>query len=274
LKVLPIDAQRSRWECTVEEFEPRDPAAKAAGYHQSKTKALRVGLRYVRGMRQETAEALVRARDKDGAFLSSDDLARRVPFLNRKELVAMASVGALNWVGETQHRRDALWQVERVSRRPGPLLQEAEEAEADSPLARMNWEERLVADFRGTGLTVGKHPMAHHRERLSRMRILAAEQLQSASNGKHVRVAGCVIARQRPGTAKGFVFLSLEDESGISNIIISPQLYEQNRVLVSTERFLIIEGCLQNLDSVVHVRAQKLESLHLNAVAAPSHDFH
>jgi error-prone DNA polymerase len=225
-------------------------------------------------MRQEMAEALVRAREKDGPFLSSDDLARRVPLLNRKELVALASVGALNWVGETQHRRDALWQVERVSRRPGPLLQQAEEAESDSPLARMNWEERLVADFQGMGLTVGRHPMAHHRERLSGMRILSAEKLQGTEKGRHVRVAGCVIARQRPGTAKGFVFLSLEDESGISNIIISPQLYEQNRVLVSTERFLIVEGKLQNLDNVIHVRAQRLESLHLNAIAAPSHDFH
>ena len=260
LRVLPIDVQQSQWDCTIE--------------HQAERKVLRVGLRYVRGMRQETAEALVRAREEGGPFTSSDDLARRVPLLNRKDMVSLASVGALNWVGETQHRRDALWQVERVSRRPGPLLQEAEEAEVDSPLAQMNWEERLVADFRGTGITVGKHPLAHHRERLTRMKIRTAEELQVTPNGRHVRVAGCVIARQRPGTAKGFVFLSLEDESGISNIIISPQLYDQNRVLVSTERFLMIEGRLQNLDSVVHVRAEKLESLHLNVIAAPSHDFH
>src|SRR5581483_5154054 len=181
---------------------------------------------------------------------------------------------ALNWVGETEHRRDALWQVERVSRRPGPLLQSAEDEEEDSPLARMNWEERLVADFQGTGLTVGKHPMAYHRERLSRMKILSAEELRSIGNGRHVRVAGSIIARQRPGTAKGFVFLSMEDETGISNVIISPQLYEQNRVLVSTERFLIVEGKLQNLDHVIHVRADRLQSLHLNKIAAPSHDFH
>ncbi|HEY3927445.1 MAG TPA: error-prone DNA polymerase [Candidatus Koribacter sp.] len=260
LRVLPIDVQRSQWDCTVE--------------HTENELALRIGLRYVRGMRQDTAQLLVQSHENSGPFLSADDLGRRVPLLNRKELVALANIGALNWVGDTAHRRDALWQVERVSRRPGPLLQSAEEQEDDSPLARMNWEERLVADFQGTGLTVGRHPMAYHRERLSRMKILSADELRSIGNGRHVRVAGCVIARQRPGTAKGFVFLSMEDESGISNIIISPQLYEQTRVLVSTERFLIVEGKLQNLDNVIHVRADRLQSLHLNKIAAPSHDFH
>ncbi len=260
LKVLPIDVQRSQWPCTVE--------------HTSEGLALRVGLQYVRGMKKETGEMLVLTREACGEFTSSDDLARRVPSLNRKEMVALARIGALNWVGETGHRRDALWQVERVSRRPGPLLQSAEEAEMDSPLERMSWEERLTADFQGTGLTVGKHPMAHYRARLAKLKILSAEELRSVENGRQVRVAGCVIARQRPGTAKGFVFLSIEDESGISNAIISPQLYEQNRVVVSTERLLIVEGKLQNLDNVIHVRAQRIQSLHLNAIAAPSHDFH
>jgi error-prone DNA polymerase len=260
LKVLPIDVQRSQWPCTVE--------------HTNEGLALRVGLQYVRGMKKETGEMMVRTRKAGGEFTSSDDLARRVPSLNRKEMVALARIGALNWVGETGHRRDALWQVERVSRRPGPLLQSAEEAEVDSPLERMSWEERLTADFQGTGLTVGKHPMAHYRARLAKLKILSAEELRSVENGRQVRVAGCVIARQRPGTAKGFVFLSIEDESGISNAIISPQLYEQNRLVVSTERFLIVEGKLQNLDNVIHVRAQRIQSLHLNTIAAPSHDFH
>ncbi|ABF43047.1 error-prone DNA polymerase, DnaE-like protein [Candidatus Koribacter versatilis Ellin345] len=260
LRVLPVDVQRSVWDCTVE--------------HAGDERKLRLGLRYVRGLRQETAEILVKSRENHGPFASSEDLGRRVPLLNRKELVALAQIGALNWVGGTAHRRDALWQVERVSRRPGPLLQSAEEEEDVSPLAQMNWEERLVADFNGTGLTVGKHPMTYHRERLAKMRVLSAEQLQVAEDGRQVRIAGCVIARQRPGTAKGFVFLSIEDETGIANAIISPQLYEQNRVVVFTERFLVVEGKLQNQDGVIHVRAQRVQSLHLNQVAAPSHDFH
>jgi error-prone DNA polymerase len=138
----------------------------------------------------------------------------------------------------------------------------------------MSWEERLVADFGGTGMTIGKHPMFYCRERLSKMRILSAEQLRTQEDGKHVRIAGGVVARQRPGTAKGFVFLSIEDETGIANAIVSPQLYEKNRVVVSTERFLIIEGKLQNQDNVIHVRAQHVRSLNLNSVAVPSHDFH
>jgi len=260
LRVLPIDVQRSGWDCEVE--------------RAADDRVLRMGLRYVRGLRQEAAEMLVRERERGGGFTSAEDLGRRVPMLNRKEMVALAQIGALNWVGETGHRRDALWQVERVSRRPGPLLQSAEESEEVSPLERMNWEERLMADFRGTGLTVGKHPMAYHRERLARLRILSAEDLRTVANGRRVRIAGCVIARQRPGTAKGFVFLSIEDETGIANAIVSPQIYERNRVVVSTERFLIVEGKLQNQDNVIHVRAERVESLHLNAVAAPSHDFH
>ena len=150
LRVLPIDVQRS------------SVALHGGGRFRIKAKALRRG---AAGMcaacGKDTAEMLVRSREEHGAFDSSDDLGRRVPSLNRKEMVALASIGALNWVGETGHRRDALWQVERVSRRPGPLLQSAEEAEDDSPLERMSWEERLAADFQGTGLTVGKHPMAH-----------------------------------------------------------------------------------------------------------------
>ena len=261
LRVLPIDVQKSSWDCTVEELSDQ-------------TKALRLGLRYVRGMRQSSAEVLVRSREEHGAFESSDDLGRRVPALNRKEMVALASIGALNWVGETGHRRDALWQVERVSRRPGPLLQSAEEAEDVSPLERMSWEDRLVADFQGTGLTVGKHPMAYHRSRLARLNISSAEELKSVENGRYVCIAGCVIARQRPGTAKGFIFLSIEDETGIANAIITPQLYEKNRSVIATERFLMVEGKLQNIDRVIHVRAQRVQSLHLNRIAAPSHDFH
>ena len=181
LRVLPIDVQKSSWDCTVEELSDQ-------------TKALRLGLRYVRGMRQSSAEVLVRSREEHGAFESSDDLGRRVPALNRKEMVALASIGALNWVGETGHRRDALWQVERVSRRPGPLLQSAEEAEDVSPLERMSWEERLVADFQGTGLTVGKHPMAYHRSRLARLNISSCGRIEVCRERTlrmHRRVRNC-----------------------------------------------------------------------------------
>jgi error-prone DNA polymerase len=260
LRVLPIDVQRSEWPCTVE--------------HRSDGRALRIGLRYVRGLRKDSAELLVRERERNGAFTSTNELGRRVACLNRKELVTLAKIGALNWVGETAHRRDALWQVEQVSRRSGSLLESVEQADQESPLEQMAWNERLEADFDGTGMTVGKHPMFYHRPQLAGLRILSAEQLHTQENGKHVRVAGCVVARQRPGTAKGFVFLSIEDETGIANAIVSPQVYEQDRVVVSTARFVVVEGKLQNEDNVIHVRASRVQSLHLNNMAVPSPDFH
>ena len=138
----------------------------------------------------------------------------------------------------------------------------------------MTDEERLVADFRGTGMTVGPHPMAYHRERMEQMGVLRAQELGNLPSGRKVRIAGGVIARQRPGTAKGFVFLSLEDETGVSNAIVTPDLFQQNRLLLATERFLIIDGTLQNQDGVISVKATRVEPLHITRAETSSHDFH
>jgi len=181
------------------------------------------------------------------------------------------------------HRRDALWQVERAARFAGPLLESIPESDTASPLAQMSPEERLVADFHGTGLTVGPHPMAYRRAKLQRVRILSAEDLKQAPHGRRVRTAGCVIARQRPGTAKGFVFLSLEDETGISNAIITPDILEQNRILLTTEKFLLLEGVLQKQEGVISVKVEKVapmreayaaESVDITDADVRSHDFH
>jgi len=170
------------------------------------------------------------------------------------------------------HRRDALWQVERAARTAGPLLEAIVERDSASPLARMSNEERLVADFRGTGLTVGRHPMAYRRAHLRG--VQRACDLQNINNGRRVRIAGSVIARQRPGTAHGFVFLSLEDETGIANAIITPDLFEHNRLLLIREQFLLIEGTLQNLDNVISVKADRVQPLQISAAEISSHDFH
>ncbi len=138
----------------------------------------------------------------------------------------------------------------------------------------MTNEERLVADFRGTGLTVGPHPMAYQRTEMSRRGIYPAIELPKMQNGRRVKTAGCVIARQRPGTAHGFVFLSLEDETGIANAIVTPDLFEKNRLLLVSERFLIVEGVLQNVDNVVSVKADRVSALEIAAVQTSSHDFH
>jgi error-prone DNA polymerase len=265
LRVRPIDIQISDWPCTLE----REP---------DNSLSLRLGLGYARSLRRQSAEALVRSRQKDGRFLTAEDVAQRVPLLQRRELTLLARVGALNQLEDIAHRRDALWQVERAGKPEGPLLRQQgewlrDESEA-RPLQQMNTTERLVADYAGTGVTIGKHPMHYRRPVLRAGHVLSAEELRSARNGERVSVAGCIIARQRPGTAKGFIFLSLEDETGIANAIITPALYDSNRLVVTRSKVLLIEGQLQNLDGVIHVKAERLTSLADDALELRSHDFH
>jgi len=278
LKMLPMDVTRSDWKCTLElSTVSRQPA-------------VRLGLNYARGLREPAAQSLVRERSL-ARFASIHDLARRVPELRKDELTTLAEIGALNKLAtdasirkNVAHRRDALWQVERAVRRPGPLLDELledelpedklSEMESESPLAVMTTEERLVADFHATGLTVGSHPMQYRREEMKRMGIYRARDLAQLPNGRRVRIGGCVIARQRPGTAKGMMFMSLEDETGIANAIFAPDLLQKNRVLLISERFLMVEGILQNIDNVIHVRAENISRLSVTRAETVSHDFH
>jgi len=287
LKVRPIDVTCSGWPCHLEKD--------GDGF------ALRLGMRYVKGLREDVAQEIVRQRALR-PFRSIDDLKLCVPGFQKSELAALAEIGALNFIeppsdprkaqagGGTKprvHRREALWQIERAARHPGPLLEECEEARSDSnggssgsfegddsPLLPMTAEERLVADFRGTGMTVGPHPMAYHRRELQKEGIRSAMELHHLPDGTPVRIAGSVIARQRPGTAKGFVFLSLEDETGIANAIITPQLFEQSHVVVVHQQFLLIEGKLQNQENVVSVKAESVRPLNITQAETTSHDFH
>ncbi len=276
LRVKPVDVQHSDWPCTLESNCEESKCVETG--HSNL--ALRLGLCYARGLRKDAALALTTARAQR-AFASIQELALRVPELRKSEFALLATIGALNSLGEVAHRRDALWQVEYAGRFAGPLLNELPELNdlsahesASSPLRQMTIEERLVADFSGTGVTVGKHPMAFHRAELKRMRILAASELAKLPNGRAVRIAGCVIARQRPGTAKGFVFLSIEDETGIANAIITPAVYEQFKQVVVYEKFLMIEGELQNQENVISVKARAIRPLAISKAEVRSHDFH
>jgi error-prone DNA polymerase len=312
LKVRPIDITCSEWNCSLEhesvtsrEFGGRDEsfnlsfrgpvlpeesafwltihnkqiprsARNDKSYALAPAKpTLRLGLRYVRGLQQAAGEALVAER-KLRPFTSTEDLARRVPQLSRANLAMLARIGALNRIsGETQlHRRDALWQIEKAARQPGPLLQNVVEADAASPLYRMEIEERLVADYHGTGLTIGPHPMAYRRTALQKMGIRSAAELRQLPHGKSAVVAGCVITRQRPGTAKGLIFLTLEDETGNSNIIVMPDVYANDPMVVLHERFVKVKGTVQNQDGIVHLKAQKILPLHVTSAETWSHDFH
>ena len=342
LKLLPVDVTKSEWNCTLERVASResrvpssvpcsqfsvlsentaaDSLASQFGTRDSGLIALRMGLRYVRGLREEAARSLLLERIRR-PFISIHDLTRRVPELRKDELTTLAEIGALNAVASTQypvpsktfvipsperkrgaeesrprselrtrdsglnnsglaaqssklHRRDALWQVERAVRVSGPLLESHAEPDERSPLVPMNHEERLVADFHGTGLTVGPHPMAYRRDWLNAMGIRRANELRNLPTGKRIRIGGCVITRQRPGTAKGFVFLSLEDETGVANAIVRPDLFHENRLLLTSERFLAVEGILQNQDNVISVRAERVQPLFVTKAETSSHDFH
>jgi error-prone DNA polymerase len=263
LRVHYVDAQRSDAICTVE-HEPDG------------TVSLRLGLNYVRGLKTTTALQLVAARTRCGLFTSVDDLSRRVPMLTRSDLAQLARIGALNSLSGVSHRRDAIWQIEQSARTIGPLLRAngTHEPSLPSPLKRMDTSERLVSDYAGTGLTTGHHPMAYRRRELRLASVLSAKELQQLPDGRHVIAAGAVIARQRPGTALGFIFLSMEDETGIANIVIHPNLYELQRALVTRGKFLKVFGRLQNQDGVVHVKAERLELLTSAAIPMSSHDFH
>jgi error-prone DNA polymerase len=318
VRFQPIDVQVSDWECTVE----------ADG-------SIRLGLRYVSGLRQEvgkTIASVTRAGLKTCAspalvcpkcgcddpsmlertdrgwfcnvcsheapatmlganargirFSSFDELIARAG-LRRDEVVTLADIGALNTFG--YDRRSALWQVERAIRPSGELFDEGrvgaelaqtceEEApplnSSPCPLKPMTEAERLVADFAGMGLSVGRHPMALRRDELAMRGVLRASDLHTARHGRRVRVAGMVITRQRPGTAKGFVFLTLEDETGIANIIVRPDLFARDRLVIVDEPFLIVDGVLQDQEGVTSVRAEAVQSLRGLDVGLDAHDFY
>jgi len=254
VRVKPVDVLFSDCACTLE-----------------KDQSLRLGMMYVSGLRKETAEAIVAERAK-APFRSLEDLKKRAG-LRKPEMLTLAEIGALNGFG--MKRRGALWQVERVCRKTGPLLESAEPlSKSPSPLPEMNDDERAVADYKGTGITIGPHPMALRREEAAKQGAVPAARLGSFRDGLRIRVAGNVIVRQRPASASGFLFISLEDETGISNIIVRPHVFERERLLLLTEPFLLIEGVLQNRNKVVSVLAEHFWPIAGLKLAPASHDFH
>jgi len=262
LKVRPVDITCSDWNCTLE--------------NNGQEIVLRLGLRYVRGFRQTTAEAVVASR-RERSFSSIADLTVRVPQLSKSDLRMLATVGALNPIsgpGVSAHRRDALWQVQKYGSRVSALLEGSVEQDQASPLKQMDTEERLIADYHGTGMTVGPHPMAYRRQELRQMGIVSASELRKLPHNRLAIAAGCVITRQRPGTAKGLIFLTLEDETGHANIIVMPDVYSADPIPVLHERFVRVEGIVQNQDGIVHLRAQRISALSVSAAATVSHDFH
>jgi len=260
LHFKPIDVTRSAWNCTLEK--------------DTGPWLVRLGFNYLKGLRREIATSIIEERTRM-PFASIRDLVRRVPAIRKEELNSLAQAGALNFIrAEPSHRREALWDSELAARPVGELL-EVTTAEPDSsPLAPMQPDERLFADYTSTGLTIGMHPMRLHREHMDGLGVIPASALGRIPDGVLVRIAGSVICRQRPGTARGFLFVSLEDETGVSNAIILPDLFTTHRLTIVEEPFLLIEGILQNQRGSVSVKASRIEALRVDAAAGVSHDFH
>ena len=251
--IRPADVNFSGWLCAVE------PDG-----------TVRLGLRYVRGLREEAGRFIENERKRQ-PFLSVTDLVKRAT-LRQDELVQLAQVGALGSL--EPERRAALWEAERAARPRGPLYEVIPDPLEPSPLRPMTAAESLMADYEGTGLSLGPHPMEFHRARLERLGAARAADLAGLRNGAWVRIAGAVVVRQRPGTAKGFVFLNLEDETGLANIIVRPALFHRYRLALVKEPFLFVAGRLQHEDGVISVRAGEIAPLPEALARVPSHDFH
>jgi error-prone DNA polymerase len=260
VEVRRIDVARSDWACTLE-----------TGGRQARP-AVRLGLRYVAGLREATGRAL-EAERRRRAFASVADLAARVP-LRRDELDTLAELGALAGIDPAARtRRSALWQVAAVERDPHSLFAGHSPPAEPSPLAELTPFEETLADYRRSGVTVGPHVVSHLRAALRQKQVLTAEELRAVPDGRFVRTAGLVLVRQRPGTAKGFCFLTLEDETGTSNAILTPKQFRRFRVALHTSAIVEIAGPLQNADGVLHVRVRELSPLVARAGFPDSHDY-
>jgi error-prone DNA polymerase len=279
--VRPIDVTHSNWACTVEPCAPLDAAERVAIMARGKAEAparprsrnaLRLGLRYISGLRQEVGLRIERARAAR-PFSSVADLAARAG-PNRRELDAMAHAGALGALGRGLQRRDAQWQAAAVELDRASLLAGVEPSPSATNLPRMTPLEETLADYTSAGLTAGPHLMAHLRARLDARNVLSAAALHRGKHGAVVKTAGAVIVRQRPGTAKGFFFITLEDETGISNAIVAPRLFQEHRALLVSAPLLLVEGVLQKQDGGVAIRATRFSELKIGSPLPHSHDFH
>jgi error-prone DNA polymerase len=260
----PIDVMRSAWRCTLErsDVEPEGSAR-----HPAQT--VRLGLRYVAGLREEAGERLVAARAA-APFVSVADAAQRGG-LKQNELDALAHAGAFATLGLT--RREALWQAAAAERNPKSLLARVRPPRTKAPLPPMTPFEETAADYATTGLTPGPHVMTYLRPALATEGVRSARELATVPDGALVRIAGHVIVRQRPGTAKGFCFLTLEDETGTANAVVTPRLYERARVVINTSPLLEVAGRLERTDGVVHVRAATFRQLAAPAAMPAGHDY-
>jgi error-prone DNA polymerase len=264
VRVLPIDVERSRWRCTLED------GAISQGSTRSRP-SVRLGLRYVHGLREAAGERLARARD-EGAFRDVADLAARAS-LQRSEMSSLAELGALGGLGRGS-RRSVLWQVIGLSPPEERLFAGREPPSPKAEPQPMSPLEETLADYRNSGITTGPHLLAHLRAELDRRSVLPLSALSLRGDGSRVTTAGLVIVRQRPAAAKGFCFLTLEDETGTGNAVITPSAFQRLRAIVQSSAVVLATGRLEQRDGVTHLRVEQMEPLAVPGPTPSSHDFH
>ncbi|MBM4398017.1 MAG: error-prone DNA polymerase, partial [Deltaproteobacteria bacterium] len=253
VEVRPVDATVSGWDCGLESCgaPPRGPTDAVPAM------AIRLGIKYVKGLSKRAGEAIVAER-AIRPFEGVTDLGRRSGATSA-ELFALAEAGTLAALG-SGGRRDAMWQA-LAAGAARDLLRGTVRETPDPALPPMTSADEMLADFQGTGLTTGPHPVSFLRERLASSGFLPASALDGMADGRWVKVGGMILVRQRPGTARGFYFATVEDETGFANVVVTPDLFTANRALLSTASFLGFEGRLQNRDGVTSVKARRFHEL-------------
>ncbi|MGI9592751.1 MAG: error-prone DNA polymerase, partial [Myxococcota bacterium] len=263
VEILPVDVSRSDWPCTLH--------TRTEENGRRGRPAVRIGLRFVSGLARETGEH-ISAERRRAPFTNLADFAQRIA-PKRNEIESLAEAGTLVSIDPAAStRRSALWQVSALERDPRSLFagKPPPGSEAPSPLLELTPLETTLADYRTTGITTGPHVMQHLRAGLEARGVLSAEALRELPNGRFVRTAGHVIVRQRPGSAGGFCFLTLEDETGTSNAVLTPDTFERLRVPLHASPILEVVGTVQNVDGVIHVKVGRIFPLELSAeVRAP-----
>jgi error-prone DNA polymerase len=265
--VLPVDASRSRYDSTLE------PVGESF--------AVRLGLRLVRGIGGKSRELLQRAVEQGGTFASIGDVVQRSG-LDRRALRALAEGGALDCFvpdePSARRRRAAVWRMLEIERGDaGPLAPSRIKLEVPGSVPAMSAREITASDYRMTGLSLNGHPMLHLRTMLKQNGVRTAREIIALPDGTHdVAAAGLVICRQRPGTAKGFVFLTLEDETGLVNVVVLPKLFEAQALMISTAPLILVRGTLQVEQTVVNLKGVVFRELKAgdDLEGWKGHDFH
>jgi error-prone DNA polymerase len=276
VRVRPVCVQASAASCTLEDDAAGLEAAAAAAPHSpapASLRAVRLGFNRLLGFSAEAAERIVAARTAGGPFANAEDLARRAG-LDARALQILADANAL--AALAGHRREAAWAVAGIDTRASALLQPARTTEPEPPqLPAPSAGAALLADYRRTGLSLDAHPLALLRPQLAAFKVLPAVQLQQCRPGQLARASGLVTHRQRPETAKGVVFVTLEDETGPVNVIVWPQVAEAQRQQLLGARLLTVYGIWQREGAVMHLIARKLvdHSALLQGLATHSRDF-